>query len=197
MRINIEHQPGVGRQQTADHELRLRRRGQVLQISVLLLSLLLPVLGGCAELINPFRDDLPGGDLITTASARRVREAGLDAGVRLRGWDASVVQAQDPGVTHWPLWWEDFVEDSGSDDGQFAWTWRDYAAFGYCPARQIVNTVALPVSWVVDPPGAIRCSDGVMGKQALRMSNHDAVACSGVAIPPDIIEAYGEFERGP
>ena len=75
--------------------------------------------------------------------------------------------AQDPGVTHWPLWWEDFVEDSGSDDGQFAWTWRDYAAFGYCPARQIVNTAALPVSWVVDPPGAVRCSDGVISKQIL------------------------------
>lgn len=185
-------------QQMVGRARALRRLGWDVQISALLLvSLLLPGMCGCGELINPFRDDLPGSALITTASARRVREAALDSGVRLRGWDASLLQAQNPGVTHWPLWWEDFVEDSGSDDGQFAWTWRDYAAFGYCPARQIVNTVALPVSWIVDPPGAVRCSDGVISKQILGMSNHDAVACSGVAIPPDIIEAYEQSDGRP
>ncbi len=94
------------------------------------------------------------------------------------------------GVTHWPLWWEDFVEDSGSDDGQFAWTWCDFVCILYGPGRQIVNTAGLPLSMVVDPPGALRCSDGLVSRQMFGMSNHDAVACSGVAIPPDIIEAY-------
>ncbi len=146
--------------------------------------------GGCSELINPYRDDLPATTMISTASARRVREAGPAGEVRQRGWSASLVQLQDPGVSHWPLWWEDFVEDSGSDDGQFAWTWCDYLCVVYGPARQVVNTVAFPVSMVVDPPGSIRCSDGVISMQTFGLSDHDSVACGGVAIPPDLIEAY-------
>ena len=154
------------------------------------MGLLLAVAGGCGELINPFRDDLPAATIITTASALRIQEAGLAAAARQRGWEAQVVATQDLGVTHWPLWWEDFAEDSGSDDGQFAWTWCDFAYILYGPGRQIVNTAGLPLSMVVDLPGALRCSDGAISRQRFGMSNHDPVACSGVAIPPDIIEAY-------
>lgn len=154
------------------------------------MGLLLAAAGGCGELINPFRDDLPAAAIITTASASRIQEAGLAPASRHRGWEAQVVAAQDLGVTHWPLWWEDVVEDSGSDDGQFAWTWRDFVYILYGPGRQIVNTVGLPLSMLVDPPGALRCSDGLISRQMFGMRNHDAVACSGAAIPPDIIEAY-------
>lgn len=155
-----------------------------------LMGLLLAAVGGCGELINPFRDDLPDAAIITTASALRIQEAGLAPAARHRGWEAQVVATQDLGVTHWPLWWEDVVEDSGSDDGQFAWTWCDFVCILYGPGRQIVNTAGLPLSMVVDPPGALRCSDGSVSRQMFGMSNHDAVACSGAGIPPDIIEAY-------
>ena len=148
---------------------------------------------GCSELINPYRDDLPATTIVSTASAARVYEAGVAGGVRQREWATSLTQSQDPGVSHWPLWWEDALEDSGSDDGQFAWTWCDYVGVVYGPARQLLNTVALPVSAVVDPPGMIRCSDGVISTQTFGLSNHDAVACSGVAIAPDLIEAYEQY----
>ncbi len=155
-----------------------------------LMGLLLASAGGCGELINPFRDDLPDATIITTASASRIQEAGLAAAARQRGWEPQMVTTQDAGVTHWPLWWEDVVEDSGSDDGQFAWTICDFVCILYSPGRQIVNTAVLPVSMLIDPPGAVRCSDGSVSGRMYGARSHDAVACSGAAIPPDIIEAY-------
>ena len=100
-------------------------RSSVSRTTLLALALLLPATGACGRLINPFRDDLPDATIVTTASAARVQEMNVAGELRERGWDASLVRSQDPSVAHWPLWWQDFVEDSGSDDGQFAWTWRD------------------------------------------------------------------------
>ncbi len=153
------------------------------------LALLLLATGGCGRLINPFRDDLPDATIITTASAARVQEMNVAGELRQRGWDTSLVRSQDPSVSHWPLWWQDFVEDSGSNDGQFAWTWRDYAYILYGPGRQAVNTAGLPVSMVIDPPGTFLCSDGVISRQAFGRANHDPVACGGVVVLPDLVEA--------
>ncbi len=69
------------------------------------LALLMPAAGGCGRLINPFRDDLPDATMITTASAARVQEMNVAGELRQRGWDSLQVRAQDPSVSHWPLWW--------------------------------------------------------------------------------------------
>jgi hypothetical protein len=156
---------------------------------LLALSLLLPAGSGCGRVINPYRDDLPSASIITTASAARVQETEVAGELRQRGWDTTMVRSQDQGVSHWPLWWQDYVEDSGSNDGRFAWTWCDYAYIVYGPARQAVNTAGLPVSMVIEPPGTFLCSDGVISRQAFGWENHDPVACSGVAVSPDLIEA--------
>lgn len=151
-------------------------------------AMLLPA--GCADPINPFRDDLPTAASITTTSARLVRQQQAESDIRHRGWAETIVQSQDQGVSHWPLWWSDTLEDRGSDDGQFAWTYLDYLCIVYAPARQTVNAAALPVSVILDPPGAVRCSDGRISPQTFGLVSHDPIFCSGVAIPPDIIEAY-------
>ena len=96
------------------------RSSSVLRTTLLALALLLLATGGCGRLINPFRDDLPDATIITTASAARVQEMNVGGELRQRGWDTLLVRSQDPSVAHWPLWWQDFVEDSGSNDGQFS-----------------------------------------------------------------------------
>ena len=149
--------------------------------------LLLIVAPACSEIVNPFRDDLPASSAVTTPSADRVRDADMPPDVRQRDWDRTLTATQDQGVSHWPLWFEDSLEDSGSEDGQFAWSWLDYGAVAYGPARQFLNLVAVPVSAIVDPPWALKCSDGVISPQTFGFRNHDAVACSGAAMLPDLI----------
>ncbi len=145
---------------------------------------------GCAETINPFQDDLPDTRQVTTASKDRVLEAHIMAAEAHRNWPDRTARAQNQGVSHWPLWWSDALEDSGSDDGRFAWTGLDYAAFLYCPTRQIVNTAGLPLSLIAAPPGSVMCSDGLISQQRCGAADHDTTPCTGVPIPPDIIEAY-------
>lgn len=145
------------------------------------------VTAGCSEIVNPFRDDLPDTSRVTTSSALKIRQSDAPTAVHERGWNRSMTRTQDQGVSHWPLWWEDVMEDSGSDDGQFAWGWLDYGGVVYCPARQLLNTIALPISAVVDPPGAVRCSDGLISKQTFGMRSHDSIACTGAAMLPDLI----------
>ncbi len=171
------------------HEMHVVRCSSILRKILFALALLLPATGGCGRLINPFRDDLPDATIITTASAARVQEMNVAGELRQRGWDTSLLRSQDPSVSHWPLWWQDFVEDSGSNDGQFAWTWCDYAYILYGPGRQIVNSAGLPVSMVIEPPGTFLCSDGVISRQAFGRANHDPVACGGLAVLPDLVEA--------
>lgn len=156
------------------------------------LALLIGTAPGCAQLVNPFHDDLPATRLVTTASAQRVQQTAPTCALRDRHWEPGVVQSQDPGVAHWPLWWSDFMEDSGSCDGRFAWTAEDYFALAYCPARQAVNTAAVPISMLVDPPGTIQCSDGSISPQTFGYRHHDPVRCVGEAILPDLVEAESQ-----
>jgi len=56
-------------------------------------------------------------------------------------------------VWHFGSYFDDPFVSRGDGDGLYGWTWMDAAAFGYCPARFIVNTVAVPVSMIKEPPG--------------------------------------------
>ncbi|MCG3137321.1 MAG: hypothetical protein HJJLKODD_01165 [Phycisphaerae bacterium] len=146
---------------------------------------------GCAMTPNPFRDDLPPTASVTTASADRIRAQNSGPGAQAhRDWSEGVISPQDQGTAHWPIWWEDFMEDSGSNDGRFAWTWVDYVAVAYCPSRQALNTAGLPVSVIVDPIWASKCSDGRISHQTFGFRNHDSLACSGDSVLPDVVEAY-------
>lgn len=150
------------------------------------------VLAGCADqVIDPFRDAsaVPEGAL-STASADDVRAAGKSAVIRVRDWQAWRLKPEDGAVTHWPLWWQDPFEQKGSDDGRIAWTWEDYVGFAYCPWRFALNTAALPISVVVNPPGQVLCSDGRISKQLL-WADHDAAVCRHGHPGPDTFVAVG------
>lgn len=152
---------------------------------------------GCAgQTLDAFSDSAAVPDeAMTTPSADVVRRSGKPAlvGVRARaaGSPQCVVTAQDGTVTHWPLWWEDPFEDKGSDDGRVAWTWEDYAALFYCPARLVVNTVAFPISAMATLPGTVLCSDGRISKQ-LVWRDHDAAVCGAAKPGPDSLVGVAE-----
>lgn len=139
------------------------------------------LLPGCAQLrdINPWVDAAMPSGTVETASTQRLAEVWGDEPVDLnsRGWNPEQYQAEDGRVTHLPLWWEDPFEDSGSEDGRFAWTAEDYLAMVYSPLRFGVNTIGWPISAVVEPPWTVRCSDGQVSPQLFGLSSHDASPC--------------------
>jgi len=143
---------------------------------------------GCQHTINPFLDDSPAVEQVTTASVEGARAAPRQPSIPPRDFEPFAVYAQDGTVDHWPLWWEDPFEDKGSEDDRFAWTLEDYFAYGYCPARFLLNTMAFPVSAYVTKPGTVMCSDGKLSRQPLGY-DHDPTPCpAGTALPIDILE---------
>ena len=143
------------------------------------------LLGGCAEMINPFDDEMPGPDLVTTASATEARQAPAPGPQPQRDFDRSVALAQDGVVAHYPLWMQDEYEEYPGTDDRFAWTWEDYFAMPYGLSRMIVNTIGMPVSAVLYPPVPLRGSDGVIGD-----GPHDPqwLVAGSSPVPPDLLE---------
>jgi hypothetical protein len=125
-------------------------------------------------MINPFKDNLPVSQEIRTASSVKVLAAEASPSLRNRGWVPTNCESASPRTYHWPLWDSDHIVDAGDGDGRFALTWCDYGAVFYCPVRQTVNLVALPISTIVDPPWAMHASDGRVSAQTFGMSHHDA-----------------------
>ena len=168
------------------------RRALVLAI----VGLAAVAVAGCQHTINPFVDDLPAVDEVTTSSVEGARAAPREPSAPRRDFEFVQLYAQDGTVDHWPLWWEDPFEDNGSEDGRFAWTLEDYYAICYGPGRFILNTMAFPISAYVTKPGTVMCSDGKLSRQRLGY-DHDAIPCPGGTMPPiDILEigTYQEAE---
>lgn len=144
---------------------------------------------GCHEYINPWEDDTIGPDRVTTASVEGVRAHVGEPRTVQRDDEQVAISAQDGTVSHFPLWWEDPLEDHGSDDGKFAWTGEDYLAMPYCLGRMIVNTIAMPVSAVVQAPVPLMGSDGIDSRQILGDYFDAAWYPGGASVtPPDILE---------
>ena len=165
----------------------IRRLSPPACLPVLLASAYL-TMAGCTEMINPFGDDLPPTEDVTTASVIAAREVQATPTEPVREPEALLASAQDGTVAHWPLWFEDPFEDKGSEDGQFAWTYEDYVAFPYGLGRFLLNTMGFPVSVVVTPVWTVMGSDGVLSRQALGY-DHDATPHPGGVAPLiDIVE---------
>jgi len=138
--------------------------------------------------VDPWSDDLPGANDVSTASVEGARAAKVEPSQRVRESQRSRIEAQDGTVTHWPLWWEDPFVDKGSQDGQFAWTWEDYLAMPYGLGRNILNTMGWPVSAAVEPPFTVMGSDGKLSRQALGYDHDAERRPEGVAPPADILD---------
>jgi len=74
---------------------------------------------------------------------------------------ASVHKAhyQSGAVTHFGSYYDDPFVIKGDGDDLYGWTWMDAAAFGYCPARFVANTICVPISMIKEPPGVLVSED--------------------------------------
>jgi len=70
-------------------------------------------------------------------------------------WPPSTAEYAPPVVTHFPFWYYDPFVSKGDGDELYGWTCVDWFAMVYSPVRYAVNTIALPVSAVFEPPGVL------------------------------------------
>jgi len=139
------------------------------------LTWLLGLSTGCQILTCPYHDEFADRAPVTTHSVDIAyeKEAPPQPEPRQREFAETVVKTADGTVLHTPLYFEDSVEDKGSADGKFAWTWEDFVFVPYWRARFVLNAVMFPVSAIVTPPWTVMASDGQISKQALGYC-HDA-----------------------
>jgi len=138
---------------------------------------------GCELLVDPFTDEWADAGEVTTPSAERARAAEVSQTVLQRPHTRKVVRPEEGPVTHGPLAFEDPYEETGSDDGRYAWTYEDLLYEFYGPGRFIVNGLFLPVSAVVTPPWTVMVSDGRPSREVAGHA-HDAVARGDDGGPP-------------
>ncbi len=130
-------------------------------------------LPGCQLLVDPWRDETTLEPPVTTASAELARAAETKESECPREFAASTIGAADGAVTHGPLYFEDPIEDSGSDNGAFAWTGEDFLQMALGPTRFLINGVFVPVSLVDTPPWMVMSSDGEPSRRVVWQA-HDA-----------------------
>ena len=115
---------------------------------------------GCSMAGDPFRDEYVNSPPITTPSVEAVQAAQVAPSAQASHGVEKVRCAADGRVVHAPLYFEDPMEEGGSEDGQFAWTGEDYWWMVYWRGRFLANLIAFPVSAVVNPPWQEMVSDG-------------------------------------
>lgn len=118
------------------------------------------LISGCSMMASPFRDEYAHLPPVSTPSVDSALAADVPPSQQERIGEEKTRSAADGNVVHLPLYFEDPFEDSGSEDGQFAWTGEDYVWIAYARLRFMANVFAFPVSAVVNPPWQEMVSDG-------------------------------------
>ncbi len=159
--------PTIEIRNTASVSRRATRRG----VEVLLCLSVLVGGGGCQTISNPYHDELADRQAVTTASVEGARAAMIvERAVAPPRGSVKVVASKDGTVTHGPLYFEDASEESGSEDGRFAWTNEDFVQIVTWRARFLVNVLLLPVSAVMTPPSQTMASDGQPSREVFGMA---------------------------
>jgi len=138
---------------------------------------------GCQLTQNPFADELVGQQRVSTPSVDAARAAAVQTAAAEAHGQTKSLPMIDGSVTHGPLYFEDPFEDTGSDDGKFAWTGEDYLWMFSWRGRYLVNAVAFPVSCAVTPPWTVMVSDGNPSPRAFH-EQHDAVRLRVTDVTP-------------
>ncbi|QOJ14945.1 MAG: hypothetical protein HRU75_09940 [Planctomycetia bacterium] len=133
---------------------------------------------GCSHVENQWREDGPSVYAAWESPTEAELRAGGDpAAPRARDWPALVTHAADGRVSHFPLHFEDPLEDRGvealSSREEYALGWEDLVAAPWSYGRHWLNIAAYPVSLIVTPPWTLMESDGRLSRQALGY-DHDA-----------------------
>lgn len=156
---------------------------------------LAPVLlpAGCSSqyYTSQIREDGPSAEVVwNSPTASDLQQRFEPAVERRRDFVPQTLTTADGVVPHWPLYFEDplVTEGAGREDAdptgitasgrnKYHWGYTDLFAFGYSPARFMLNTFGLPVSMVVRHPFTEMESDGRVSRQWLGY-DHDATNAS-------------------
>ncbi len=107
---------------------------------------------GCSLMINPNYDELSAETITMTPSEQGVRNAHVSTGEQqVRPFEEILCAAHTGHIIHGPLFFEDPIEQAGSNDDQFAWTFEEPLYFVYGPIRYGANIASLPVSAIMSP----------------------------------------------
>ncbi len=140
---------------------------------------------GCAITPDQFVEDGPATRMAwESASAADIRANHQPSALRVREWPEVRIRTVDMAVYHLPLYFEDPFVDKGhlrTEDTHplniYRWGWEDFFAGFYTYPRHWLNTLALPISVMVQPPWQMMESDGRVSRQALGY-DHDATESS-------------------
>ncbi len=72
-----------------------------------------------------------------------------------RKWEVSKAHYAECVVTHFGSYFDDEFVTKGDGNDTYGWSGMDLVAFGYCPARFIINTLCVPISMIKEPPGVL------------------------------------------
>jgi len=120
-------------------------------------TVLAGVLAGC-ELAASQERKTAGWE--PTASYDQIMSAPSEPSpIQTRHWAPTQARYEKPTVSHFPSYFLDPFETRGDGVDGYGWSYMDLAAVAYSPARFVVNTVAIPVSMVKDPPWKLICTN--------------------------------------
>lgn len=122
-----------------------------------LLAALATVITGCEATA---KSDLAEPTWQGTASYERIFAQKATAGpIARRPWPQTTAGYEPCIVTHFGSYYDDPFVTTGDGDNAYGWTALDAVAFGYSPARFVVNTLAVPISMIKEPPGILTTTD--------------------------------------
>lgn len=115
---------------------------------------------GCQLIADPFADEQASLPPVTTSSVDGIAAAGRTASPRVRrSYEKTYAGAVAAPVTYGPLYFADPFEAAADDDGQYAWTGKDYLLILHGPTQFLLNGVSWPAAAVVAPPWRVMSSD--------------------------------------
>lgn len=159
------------------------------------------LLTGCSHLENHWVEDGPASrEALDTPTVRQVSSMTSEPAVRQRGWAAASLRGEDPGVTHFPLYFEDpFVDKGHGRQGVNVYHggWEDFVAMPYGLARHTVNWMFLPVSMIVTPPCTVMESDGELSEQKLGYDHDATQAAPGATEQPHPLDEKAPSGESP
>lgn len=125
-------------------------------ISICLVSVIATLIG-CEATAQSDKKELTWQK--TTSYEKIMAQKPETSPLKPRNWDNKKAQYTQCVVTHFGSYFDDPFVTKGDGDEYYGWTFMDLAAFAYCPARFIVNTVCVPVSMIKEPPGVLTTTD--------------------------------------
>ncbi len=120
-------------------------------LCVVLGLLLVAILAGCEATAKSDRAE-PGWQTTTSYDRIMAVENPPPSPMKKREWSPTVARYEPPVVTHFASYFEDPIVVYGDGNDTYGWTWFDPVAVPFSAGWFALDTVAIPISLVKQPP---------------------------------------------